>query len=403
MRNKMAKNRIAVRGGVINSCLKLSFLQKNNKKYKKISSGFSIAEAMIAFTIVSVVIASAAPMISKQMLHNDRSDVQASILNQKIERLMSGKWTVTSDGNSVYRPSGNVGIGISDIGAKLHIKGSGADILKVQNSSGNDVLKVGNDNVISAGKTKISDGNVTIKDAKNEDAVMLNSNGHIILRPKTVNAGFLVKNINNDSSYIQYTGNKVYQENAFAVSSNGALRMNYVETKTSDIDNTSSTGPIGIYVDGKQRFWINETGAVTISYATDETRTPSYYPFQVRIGKQNNGYDSDYKIKFGIDKDGITKIYGGLAVTKSDISVTGNITASGNITAGGIISNVDLDTKFAKINNELKNTKELVAVLKEQNELLSEKRAILETTLAQNQAQNVVAKVGAKGFLNLFK
>ena len=345
---------------------------------------------MIAFTIVSVVIASAAPMISKQMLHNDRSDVQASILNQKIERLMSGKWTVTSDGNSVYRPSGNVGIGISDIGAKLHIKGSGADILKVQNSSGNDVLKVGNDNVISAGKTKISDGNVTIKDAKNEDAVMLNSNGHIILRPKTVNAGFLVKNINNDSSYIQYTtGHKVYQENAFAVGSNGTLRMNYVETKTSDVDNTSSTGPIGIYVDGKERFWMHENGAVRISYALDDSRGDTNSAFSVRTGNQNNGPDAAWTSKFEVLRTGDTKVH-------QNLSVLGTVNATK-------IASAELDERFAKINNELKNTKELVAVLKEQNELLSEKIAILETTLAQNQAQNVVAKVGAKGFLNLFK
>ncbi len=47
---------------------------------------FSIAEAMIMFTIVSVAIASVAPMISKQAKYNEMADVQARVLNERIKQ-----------------------------------------------------------------------------------------------------------------------------------------------------------------------------------------------------------------------------------------------------------------------------------------------------------------------------
>ncbi len=51
------------------------------------SRAFSIAEAMIVFTIVSVAIASVAPMVSKQMKHNDMSNVQMSVVMRQVEEL----------------------------------------------------------------------------------------------------------------------------------------------------------------------------------------------------------------------------------------------------------------------------------------------------------------------------
>ena len=51
------------------------------------TKAFSIAEAMIVFTIVSVVLASAAPLVSKQMKHNDMSNVQLSVVLRQVEEL----------------------------------------------------------------------------------------------------------------------------------------------------------------------------------------------------------------------------------------------------------------------------------------------------------------------------
>jgi len=42
---------------------------------------------MIVFTIVSVVLASAAPLVFKQMKHNDKSNVQMSVVMRQVEEL----------------------------------------------------------------------------------------------------------------------------------------------------------------------------------------------------------------------------------------------------------------------------------------------------------------------------
>ena len=88
---------------------------------------FSIAEAMIVFTIVSVAIASVAPMISKQVKYNEMSDVQAKVLNQRIEEVKKSAWKLTPDKKSITRPDDNVGIGVSagtNPSAKLEVIGN---------------------------------------------------------------------------------------------------------------------------------------------------------------------------------------------------------------------------------------------------------------------------------------
>ncbi len=88
---------------------------------------FSIAEAMIVFTIVSVAIASVTPMISKQVKYNEMADVQAKVLNQRIEEVKKSAWKLTPDKKSITRPEYNVGIGVSagrNPSAKLEVIGN---------------------------------------------------------------------------------------------------------------------------------------------------------------------------------------------------------------------------------------------------------------------------------------
>ena len=108
MENKMAESR-NILGGAIASRLNFPIMQKiedklffvqqtfSRIKYKK---AFSIAEAMITLTIVSVIAASVAPMISKQIKINEMGDVQANILNQKIEDIKSELKTLKNGLNS---------------------------------------------------------------------------------------------------------------------------------------------------------------------------------------------------------------------------------------------------------------------------------------------------------------
>ena len=48
---------------------------------------FSVAEAMISLLIGSLILGYSAPMIAKQIKHNNMSDVQVQVLNRKIEEL----------------------------------------------------------------------------------------------------------------------------------------------------------------------------------------------------------------------------------------------------------------------------------------------------------------------------
>ena len=95
MENKMAEKR-NILGGAIASRLnspimqkiedKLFFVQQtfSRIKYKK---AFSVAEAMIALLIGTIVLGFSAPMISKQMKHNNFNAIQYEMLSKKIEKL----------------------------------------------------------------------------------------------------------------------------------------------------------------------------------------------------------------------------------------------------------------------------------------------------------------------------
>ena len=48
---------------------------------------FSVAEAMISLLIGSLILGYSAPIIAKQIKHNNMSDVQVQVLNRKIEEL----------------------------------------------------------------------------------------------------------------------------------------------------------------------------------------------------------------------------------------------------------------------------------------------------------------------------
>ena len=116
MKNKMVKN---LNGGAFNSCLKLPLFQKLDnvqffvpqKSFKNNSiKAFSVAEAMIAMLIGSLILGCAAPMISKQMKVNNASDVQFSLIMRRLEAIEKGdnvipKGTVAFFSNNVVAKS----------------------------------------------------------------------------------------------------------------------------------------------------------------------------------------------------------------------------------------------------------------------------------------------------------
>ena len=56
----------------------------------------------------------------------------------------------------------------------------------------------------------------------------------------------------------------------------------------------------------------------------------------------------------------------------------------GNVTVDGTIANVELDTKLASLNKDLSEAKELIAELRLQNEMLTEKVALLEMNISNS-------------------
>ena len=75
----MAKTQMAVREWQTASSLNPPKFQKYSKK------AFSIAEALIALLIGSLILGMSAPLITKQLKHNSFTDIQAQLLNRKVE------------------------------------------------------------------------------------------------------------------------------------------------------------------------------------------------------------------------------------------------------------------------------------------------------------------------------
>ena len=69
------------------------------------SRAFSIAEAFIMLTIVSVALAAAAPMITKQIKHNNLSSVQTNLLGREIDR---AEMTINTNSRNINNLSADV-------------------------------------------------------------------------------------------------------------------------------------------------------------------------------------------------------------------------------------------------------------------------------------------------------
>ena len=88
----MVKTQMAVGRERTGSCL-------NSPEFKKYSKkAFSLAEALIALLIGSLILGMSAPLITKQLKHNTFTDVQAQLLNRKVE---SAKGDITVNRNNI--------------------------------------------------------------------------------------------------------------------------------------------------------------------------------------------------------------------------------------------------------------------------------------------------------------
>ncbi len=330
MKNQMAERR-NILGGAIASRLNSPQFQKNysfpfftaqNPLTTKSIKAFSIAEAMITLTIVAVIAAQVAPLISKQVKINEMSDVQAKILDKKMEdikkdvqELNKSKWSLSSTESNITRPSGNVGIGVStnvNPTAKLHVvtpENENAWMFKVQKGTDKLPFTVDNNGIVSvrslgddAAITRFrfvgSDGNIRAS---------ISDTGVVRIRPTEEWITFQVYNVNNALSTNKYeykneTGeviNTVSSNQGFTVLGHGGIRLNYEETvdATKGIDNSAAGGPVAMYVDGGRRFSINEAGQTVFNFATDDSRGSHLNStFVVRNCDKNCGYNHYHNV-----------------------------------------------------------------------------------------------------------
>ena len=115
--------------------------------YKKVNFAFSIAEAFIMLTIVSVALAAAAPMITKQVKQNTLSNVQANILQREITRT-----TTSINENSLNiidiigegRTSEEYAIYISDIERRTLALNNDPNIQSVRNPNNSYSMVIAN-------------------------------------------------------------------------------------------------------------------------------------------------------------------------------------------------------------------------------------------------------------------
>ena len=114
MQNKMTERRNTLGRGAIASRLNSPIMQKvgdklfftlQNSLITKTIKAFSIAEAMIALLIGTIILGFSAPMISKQVKNNNLTNTQMQILQRQIDSLNS---TLESSLDRLKIPQGTV-------------------------------------------------------------------------------------------------------------------------------------------------------------------------------------------------------------------------------------------------------------------------------------------------------
>lgn len=80
---------------------------------------FSVAEALVALLIGSLILGASAPMISKQLKHNNFTDVQASIINKKVEVVEKERTKNTNDISKMKGDIGDINDALDDYGIEV--------------------------------------------------------------------------------------------------------------------------------------------------------------------------------------------------------------------------------------------------------------------------------------------
>ena len=430
----MVKTQMALGGGGTKRYLKSPKSQKTPKQ------AFSIAEAMITFLIVSITLATAAPMISKQVKINAMSDTQARIFNDKIIELQRTKWFSTPDNNSITRPNGNVGIGISadtNPSAKLDVAGnlkvSIADTGSISNCSYGETdcpisAKIGNVNRFAIRNTgglflkpKADETKLAIYDDEGKVQLAFYGNNFFGLQNRKRGIGTSAEqevyafNINEHGQVFLNppTRDEVRTEpDKFTRNDAYAFAIRYPEDSDPKYDCGGPDDENGECTpttnDG-----FTDTAVFTSNgtlYINSITTADSHAAFVVRNGTvprmivRKNGSillrptDELNSNALVLMKPLGTKKSNGAYDTNvyAHIKTDGSAYFAGNLTVDGMINNAGLNAKLSKMDNQLNNAEKVIVELRAENAQLKNKLAMFETQLAQVLAQQELDKITIK-------
>ena len=443
---------------------------------------FSIAEAMITLTIVSVIAASAAPMISKQVKINEMSDVQANILNQKIIDLSKTKWQLTPDKKSITRPDDNVGIGVSagtNPSAKLEVIGNDSSQhlvnLKAPSNMSRNIFNIfkGNEavfyvNNIGVAKAKGLDLGYSEGEVPTFNYLTTWKDGYIPGQNQTEmwvhsftrNGGLSIRTLSDYSLRIIDDERK----NILTLMKNGDFKLGQRELgdgRVSSIFRVNDKGQ-GHWIGPKRSEVVtvtdtmtrNDTAALSFLYPEDSAphldcgiagdavnrgvctpTTGDGYTTTTVIASNgavyinsvdNSANPASLTIRNGYVPRTIIRQNGTISLYPTNeldskafivhkpveehdnthyawIKTDGSAYFAGNVTVGGELANAQWDTKFAKVNEELALSKEMIVQLKEENQQLKEKLVMFEEQLTELLAQQNMEKIAQKRAVRFVK
>ena len=376
---------------------------------------------MITLTIVSVIAASVAPMISKQVKINEMGDIQSRVLNKRIEEVKKTAWKLTSDEKSITRPTDSVGIGVPDSSnpiAKLDVRNWSPSLFGFRLSVPENVTA--SPFLVIRGVGELfrlaADGSIQAKHfatVHDEALNIVNSEGKSLIRVTKEGGLYLKEQDESPKWRIGLSPDGVFALNGPPKNSKGqftrAISIRYPQDWSSDIDCCSDDGDPLTGNGYTETAFFNSNGSLYINSIVGRDANGFAYPaLEVRNGvTQRASINTDGQLVLrpsDIAFDGLALlITKGIGVNTVWINREGSAWFKGNVSVDGTIANTELDTKLAKINNELIDAKEVIAELKlentemkAENELLKEKLASFESQLAEVVALNNLQKITYK-------
>ena len=382
---------------------------------------FSIAEAMIVFTIVSVAIASVAPMISKQVKYNEMADLQAKVLNQRIEEVKKSAWKLTPNKKSITRPTDSVGIGVpegSNPIAKLDVRNWTPSLLGFRLSVPENVTS--SPFLVIRGVGELfrlaADGSIYAKHfatVHDEALNIVNADGKSLIRVTKEGGLYLNEQGESPQWRIGLSSEGIFTLNGPPKNSKGqftrAISIYYPQDWTPDIDCCSADGKSLTGNGYTETAFFNSNGSLYINSIVGRDADGFAYPaLEIRNGvTQRASINTDGQLVLRPSDNAFDEL--ALLISKGTggntvwINRDGSAWFKGNVSVDGTIANAELDTKLAKINNELIEAKEVIAELKLENEgmkaenkELKEKLASFESQLVEIMAINNLQKIAQK-------